>query len=421
MPLTLEDIAAMITSNKKEILSKVDEIVEDVKEVKTKMKDLTHEMKDLTHRVETQEETNAKVNKKIELLQSQISNLKDGSGPVKAVGGTRSEGTSSTPLWPAGPSTQSVQSRADTGGTLQVGTEAAEIMDVARRTVGLNRIDREDIERMKQPQYGGATTEKEAKLLAVKEYLRCELKIDPEVIETMAVENIFEPEKERDNPQSLNVTFQDSLSVSKIFEKTRIMRRESRIINYIPRQFNDRARAIAEIDYNIRLDKNFQTRIKMGWTDLELHKKIRGTKKWEKVPLPDNLPPVNLRAKSPPPAAVASQSPPPGRPRLQSNRIKRGRDSSGSETEQTSSKVAKQGEVGSSDAEENPAAEKVTNTDLNDVEIKDPQVDMTGKVVEEESYCPASPAPVKPSPAFIYNSPVFRKSKSNPDRRQSII
>ena len=192
------------------------------------------------------------------------------------------------------------------------------------------------------------------------------------------------------------------------------MRRESRIINYIPRQFNDRARALAEIDYNIRLDKNFQTRIKMGWTDLELHKKLRGTKKWEKVPLPDNLPPVNLRAKSPSSATVASQSPPPGRPRLQSSRIKRGRDSSGSETEQTSSKVAKQGE-------DDPATEKVTTTDLNDVEIKDLQVDRTGKVVEEESYCPASPAPVKPSPAFIYNSPVFRKNKSNPDRRQSII
>ena len=40
MPLTLEDIAAMITSNKVEILSKVDGIVEDVKEVKTKVKDL---------------------------------------------------------------------------------------------------------------------------------------------------------------------------------------------------------------------------------------------------------------------------------------------------------------------------------------------------------------------------------------------
>ena len=64
-------------------------------------------------------------------------------------------------------------------------------MDVARRTVGLSRIDREDIERMKQPQFGGATTEEEAKILAVKEYLRCELKLNPGVIDSMVIDSIF--------------------------------------------------------------------------------------------------------------------------------------------------------------------------------------------------------------------------------------
>ena len=60
----------MINSNKEEILSKVDGIVEDVKDVKTKVKDLTH-------RVDSQEETNAEVNKKLELLQNQMSNLNE--------------------------------------------------------------------------------------------------------------------------------------------------------------------------------------------------------------------------------------------------------------------------------------------------------------------------------------------------------
>ena len=40
-----------------------------------------------------------------------------------------------------------------------------------------------------------------------------------------------------------------------------------------------------------------------------------------------------------------------------------------------------------------PADDKGTPKDINEVETKEPQVDMTGKVVEEESYCPASPAP----------------------------
>ena len=187
MPLTLEDIAAMINSNKEEILSKVDGIVEDVKDVKTKVKDLTH-------RVDSQEETNAEVNKKLELLQNQMSNLNEVAETVKLLGETRlvspskARETSNAPAWPACLPSQSNQSRA---GTSQDGCSVAEIIDVARRTVGLNRIDREDIERMKQPQFGGATTEEEAKILAVKEYLRCELKLNPEVIDSMVIDSIF--------------------------------------------------------------------------------------------------------------------------------------------------------------------------------------------------------------------------------------
>ena len=139
------------------------------------------------------------------------------------------------------------------------------------------------------------------------------------------------------------------------------MRKESRIINFIPRQFNDRFRAISEIDYNIRLDKSYQTRIKMGLTDVELHKKLRGTRRWEKVSLPCNLPAVNLRARSPPPAALASLSPPPGRPRLQSTRDKRGRESSSSETEQSDPKVAKQSWGGKDSTEKDSADDPVTD------------------------------------------------------------
>ena len=60
---------------------------------------------------------------------------------------------------------------------------------------------------MRSSQYGGATTEEEEKLLAVKEYLRCELKFDPEEIEQMLIESIFIAAKDKDDPQSLNVTF----------------------------------------------------------------------------------------------------------------------------------------------------------------------------------------------------------------------
>ena len=64
----------------------------------------------------------------------------------------------------------------------------------------------------------------------------------------MEVEDIFVPAKEKDDPKSLNVTFTQFSSISKIYEKTRIMRKESRISNYIPRQFQDRLKAISEFD-----------------------------------------------------------------------------------------------------------------------------------------------------------------------------
>ena len=127
---------------------------------------------------------------------------------------------------------------------------------------------------MREPRYGGATNEDEERALAVKEYLVYELKIREEDVDfdSMEIEKIFVPNKEMDHPQSLNVTFNQYSSVSKIYEQTRIMRRENRITNYFPRQFKNRLRAVSEFDYNLRQDKRYQTRIKMGVMDLELHR-----------------------------------------------------------------------------------------------------------------------------------------------------
>ena len=209
-------------------------------------------------------------------------------------------------------------------------TEVAEIIDHTRRTVGLYKIDGADLARMREVRYGGATTEDEEKLLAVKEYLVCELKIRQEDVNKMEIENIFVPTKEMDHPQSLNVTFKQYSSVSKIYEQTRIMRRESRITNYFPRQFKDRLRAISEFDYNLRQDRRYQTRIKIGVIDLELHRKLRGTSKWERVNIPDNLPPIDLSSR---PATQAPKSPPPGRPGQRSCTVNRENDKTSDDVE----------------------------------------------------------------------------------------
>ena len=67
----------------------------------------------------------------------------------------------------------------------------SELINLSRRTVGLSRIDKDDLIRMRQAQYGGATNEQEEKSLAVKEFLKCELKISEDDIKKMIIENIL--------------------------------------------------------------------------------------------------------------------------------------------------------------------------------------------------------------------------------------
>ena len=122
--------------------------------------------------------------------------------------------------------------------------------------------------------------------------MQCELKMDSDTIKRMEIENIFAPEKE--DPQCLYVTFRHISSVSRIYEKTRCMRKESRILNYIPDEFEERYSEIRNIEYNLRQEEKCQTRVKMGLNDLVLSKKVRGTGKWQRVILPEGLSEVDL-------------------------------------------------------------------------------------------------------------------------------
>ena len=135
-----------------------------------------------------------------------------------------------------------------TGGNQQ--GKLRQIISVARRTVGLSRIDSADLIRKRQTQFGGASTEAEEKLLAVQEFLICELKLSSETIDTMEIENIFAPA--RRDPQCLYVTFKFGSSLSRIFERTRCMRKTARILNYIPPEFEERYIDIRDIEYSIR-------------------------------------------------------------------------------------------------------------------------------------------------------------------------
>ena len=161
----------------------------------------------------------------------------------------------------------------------------------------------------------------------------------------MEIESIFPPPME--HPNHLYVTFKSESSVAKVYAKTRIMRSGSRILYYIPTQFKYRAKAIREIEYQLRHDKKYQTRIKMGLSDLELWKRLRGARSnWEKVILPSNLPPIDftLASELTLNSDHQSQSPPPGRPGHRAE--KRDRTSTDSEKEaEDRSKVPRKGNM----------------------------------------------------------------------------
>ena len=289
--------------------------------------------------------------------------------------------------------------------------KVAEIIDIARRTVGLHKIDSSDLARMRLAQYGGATCEEEEKLLAVKEYLVCELKIAVDDVENMKIESIFIPAKDASLPQSLNVTFKDHSSISKIYERTRIMRKESRVTNYFPRQFKDRLRAVSEFDYNLRQDKRYQTRIKMGLLDLELHRKLRGSKKWERISLPTNLPPVDMSSK---PSEQVSDSPPPGRPGSEGTRGKRGRGSDSSSDEgQNSTKVKK-----ISDTETQPGVDKETewleNLKKADLVSEEPTINGDEQRDDPGNFTSIQSTPAKQLLSQVYSqSPILTRSGKN--------
>ena len=275
-------------------------------------------------------------------------------------------------------------------GDSRQGKEIREIISHSRRTVGLQQIDKYDLVRMRQDQFGGAVNEEEEKLFAVKEYLHLEIKISKATIEKMEIERIFTPAFAGEDHKWLYVTFKSEASVQKIYEKTRVMRKESRILNYIPREFHTRFEAIRDIGNSIRLSENCKTRIKMGFMDLQLHKKEGSQGRWELVPLPTDLPPVEVGIS---PKKADSGSPAPGRPD-QVRGDKRERESSDT-------------------SPSNSISTKVARTKTPEVQSQEKQrQDDTGKVIGEESYCPASPAQPKANQVFNFNSPVFSKIRT---------
>jgi hypothetical protein len=258
-------------------------------------------------------------------------------------------------------------------------TRIKDLIDLSRRTISLHPFEQNDIDfELKR----GAENEDEAKLWAVQTFLRYEMNIKSHIQETFSIVNIFSPAG--NSWDRIFVTFSSVTAVNTIFSFNRNMRKEVTVDIYVPPECNARYRAVKSIAYKERCPagvKENQTRIKWGDTDFTLFKKALGTRYWSVVIIGKPLPPVDFNAVE---VEATHHSPAPGR--QSRGRDKRSRSNgSGSEREQSLSKNRKVDERGGTD---------------------------TGRVIEEESYCPASPAPAKKGPLLHIDSPVFTKNKT---------
>ena len=188
MPLTLEDIAAMMNSNKEEILNKVDGLVEEVKEVKT-------QVKGLTERADSQDETNAIVNEKIKHLQSQISDLKKTPRPSYAQV-TVTE-------------TQEPKINFEQPEVVTASTHFKKLLSDGKRVIGLSPIDQNDIDIEKDK---GVENEDEAMISAAMTFFTEDMNIPTSTLNKMKIIRVFKPATVEDTDR-IYVEFENEMSV----------------------------------------------------------------------------------------------------------------------------------------------------------------------------------------------------------------
>ena len=119
----------------------------------------------------------------------------------------------------------------------------------ARKVIGLYPIEPRMLE-IQMESYGAKDME-EAKMMEVKSYLKCELRMLPSDINKLNIIRIFS--SARENLNILYVELGSNQEVDTIFSHTRNMvKRDHRVMPWVPRQMYARFRAIESLAYTIR-------------------------------------------------------------------------------------------------------------------------------------------------------------------------
>ena len=181
-----------------------------------------------------------------------------------------------------------------------------ELCASARRVIGFTPIEPRMLD-LQIHSYGAKDVE-EAKLMEIKSYLKCEMKMKPSEIEKLNIVRIFSPAKE--DWKVLYVEFGSDFEVDMVISHTRnIVKPDHRVVRWYSRQMYDRYRAVESIAYDLRKRLHQKTRVKIGRDDIELYTKEPSSSFWRRHSLPDSLPDFDLDSR-----ISGLSSPPPGRP-----------------------------------------------------------------------------------------------------------
>ena len=148
-----------------------------------------------------------------------------------------------------------------------------------------------------QMQNYGARNIEETKLMEIRSYLKCELKLPPSEIEKLSIRRIFPPGKQDWNV--LYVEFSCPTEVDTIFMHTKNMNKpDHRATQWIPKQMYERFRGVESWAYNIRKEQGLKTRVRIGKSDFVLKTRSKNSQVWSTSQLPCTLPAIDATSRS---------------------------------------------------------------------------------------------------------------------------
>ena len=198
-------------------------------------------------------------------------------------------------------------------GQVETNKQIYSVVRQARKTIGFSPITSKDIKevmdemRIKNPKVGMEE--------GIKDFLRGEMAMPEEVIDKLQFSRIFRRAgEERPDNDKLFVEFAEDNMPTIVFKYVRKMRSQCNVLTFIPEAFRERAGELEKVAYGLRHSTpSYNTKIRWGWGDLILEKKVRGSREpYRSVHLTD-LPPVDLMATPRERLTTPTSSPAPGR------------------------------------------------------------------------------------------------------------